>query len=234
MILACVGAILARPACAYAESSGIVPLARITQADDGKTVTVQGSVVGVANFSAGFRFYLNDTTAQVVVLVWDDDWDHVRDNYHLNVGAVLSVTGVVDVYYGQIEIVPRRGRDVQVVKWAARNWRKYDLGILSGNDHNAVVWVEGRIVEITPFSLGAKMLVSDATGTQSVTLYDVVARRIPQKDKLRVGQSVSIVGRVRARRGFGIEIVPALPQDVYVLANEPQDKRDIEVRAAGE
>lgn len=225
---------LAQPASVNAESSGVVPLAQVTRLDDGKTVTVKGNIVGVSSFSAGFRFYSNDATAQVTVMIWDDDWDHVYDNYHLSVGAVLSLTGVVDVYNGQIEIVPKRGRDVQVLKWAARNWRKYDLGMMSGNDHNAVVWVEGRIAEIYPFSMGAKMLVTDATGTQTVTLYDVVARRIPQRDKLRVGETVSVVGRVRARRGSGIEIVPFLPQDIYVLAHKPQQKRDIEVNVAGE
>jgi RecJ-like exonuclease len=218
MVLICVG--LVHPAPAQAGTSGIVPLAQITPAERGRTVTVQGTVVGVANFSSGFRFYLNDSTAQVVVLVWDDDWDHVRDNYHLNVGAVMSVTGVVDVYYGQIEVIPERGKDVHVVKWAQHDWRKYDLGALSGNDHNSIAWVEGRIADIQPFALGATLLVVDATGAQVVTLYDVVARRIPQQEKLRIGQHVSIVGRVRARRRIGIDIVPALPQDVYVPAQD--------------
>lgn len=220
--MACICASLAQPIVAQAEAqpvtSGVVPLAQITPADDGRTVTVQGTVVGAANFSTGFRFYLNDTTAQVVVLVWDDDWDHVRDNYHLNVGSVVSVTGIVDVYFGQIEVVPRHGSDVHVMKWARYDWRKYDLGALTGNDHNAIVRVEGRIVDIQPFSLGAILLVADATGTQVVTLYDVVASRIPQQEKLRIGQQVSIVGRVRARRRIGIDIVPALPQDVFVAA----------------
>lgn len=214
----CVG--LVNPAPVKAGLSTVVPLAQVTPADSGRTVIVQGTVVGAANFSSGFRFYLNDATAQVVVLVWDDVWDHVRDNYHLNVGAVMSVTGVVNVYNGQIEVVPDRGSDVQVVKWARRDWRKYDLGALTGNDHNAIVWVEGRITDIQPFALGTTLRVADATGTQVVTLYDVVARRIPQQEKLRLGQQVSIVGRVHARRQVGIDIVPALPQDVYVLAQD--------------
>jgi hypothetical protein len=40
---------------------------------------------------------------------------------------------------------------------------------------------------------------------------------------LWIGQQVSIVGRVKARRRMGIEIVPALPHDVF-----------IETRGAGE
>jgi RecJ-like exonuclease len=180
-------------------------------------VTVQATVVGVANFSKGFKFTLSDGTAQVVLLLWDNDWDHVRDNYHLNTGAVVRATGVVDVYNNQLEVIPDRGADVQVLKWARREARPYDLGALNGNDHNAVVQVQGTIADIQPFADGAMMLITDRTGAQRVRLYDVVARRIPQRTKLWVGQQVSVVGRVWARRRAGIEIIVALPQDVFVL-----------------
>ena len=206
------------PGAARAEAPPVVPLEVITPADEGKTVTVEGAVVGTENFSAGFRLHLNDSTAQVVVLIWESDWDHIYDTYHINVGAVVRVTGRVDVYRGKIEIVPNWGSDVKVVKWAKRNWRKYQLGGMNGNDHNAVVWVEGRIGDITPAKDGAYLLVVDDTGAQRVHLYDVVASRIPGQDRLCIGQQVSIVGRVRARRRVGIEIVPALPHDVFVSA----------------
>src|SRR5438128_43154 len=76
----------------------VTPLAQITPADEGKQVTVQATVVGTENFSNGFKLYINDTTAQVILLIWADDWDYVDNNYHLNVGAVVSTTGKVDVY----------------------------------------------------------------------------------------------------------------------------------------
>ncbi len=198
----------------------IVPLGDISPTDEGKTLTVEGAVVDTENFSSGFKLHINDGSAQVVVLIWASDWDHIYDTYHINVGAVIRVTGQVDVYRGQIEIVPKRGSDVKVVKWAKRNWRKYALGGMNGNDHNAVVWVEGWIADITPARDGAYLLIYDDTGAQKVHLYDVVARRIPRQEQLWVGQRVSIVGRVRARRRVGIEIVPALPHDVYVAAGD--------------
>ncbi len=194
----------------------VTPLAHISTADEGRQVTIQGTVVGADNFSAGFKLHVNDTTAQTVVLIWASDYDHLYNSYGLNVGAVVRVTGQVDVYDGQVEIVPERGSDVKIVTRASRDWRKYDLGALSGNDHNAIVWVEGKIADITPFEYGAYLLIADATGAQKVKLYDVVARRIPRQDQLWIGQQVSIVGRVKARRRMGIEIVPALPHDVYI------------------
>jgi exonuclease VII large subunit len=197
----------------------VTPLAQITAVDKGKQVTVQATVVGTENFSDGFKLTINDATAQAILLIWADDWDYVYSNYHLNVGAVVSTTGKVDVYRNQIEIIPDHGRDVQVVKWAKRDWRKYDLGAINGNDHNAVVWVEGTIADIQSSSDGTYLVVGDATGAQKVRLYDVVARRIPQREKLYVGQSVSVVGRVRARRRVGVEITVALPQDIYVPAS---------------
>lgn len=205
---------------AAAQPPPIVPLGDISPTDEGKTLTVEGEVVGAENFASGFKLHVNDGTAQVVALIWANDWDHIYGSYHINVGAVVRVTGKVDVYRGRIEIVPKWGSDVKVVKWAKRNWRKYALGGMSGNDHNAVVWVEGRVADITPAADGAYLLIYDETGAQKVHLYDVVARRIPRQEQLWVGQRVSIVGRVRARSRVGIEIVPALPHDVYIAAGD--------------
>lgn len=205
---------------AAAQPPPVVPLGDISPADQGKTLTVEGEVVGTENFASGFRLHINDGTAQAIALIWANDWDHIYNSYHINVGAVVRVTGKVDVYRGQIEIVPKWGSDVKVVKWARRNWRKYALGGMNGNDHNAVVWVEGWVADITPAADGAYLLIYDETGAQKVHLYDVVARRIPRQEQLWVGQRVSIVGRVRARRRIGIEIVPALPHDVYIVAGD--------------
>lgn len=215
------------PSMARAAGPAVTPMAQITPADEGRQVTVQGTVVETENFSTGFRLFLNDSTAQVVLLIWADDWDHLYNSYHLNVGAVVRVSGKVEVYKNQVEIVPRRGSDVEVVKWARRDWRKYDLGRMNGNDHNAVVWVEGTIADITRFTDGAYMLIYDGTGAQKVKLYDVVAGRIPQREKLWVGQKVSVVGRVRARRRVGVEIIVALPHDVYVLGSDGSGKADV-------
>jgi OB-fold nucleic acid binding domain len=214
----------ASPAEALTRAAGATPptpvwLAQLSAADAGRRVTVRGTVVSTANFSKGFRFGLNDATGQVTLVIWGDDWDHVRDNYRLNTGAVVSVTGAVDVYNGEIEIMPDWGSDVHVIKPAVPTvppMRKYDLGSLNGNDHNAVVQVEGVIKDIQPFALGTSLLVYDASGAQKVTLYDVVASRIPKQEKTWVGRQVSIVGRVRARRYYGIDIVVALPQDVTI------------------
>jgi DNA/RNA endonuclease YhcR with UshA esterase domain len=194
-------------------------MGQLTAADEGKQVTVQGTVVGTENFSVGFKLHVNDTTAQLVVTVWDDDWDYVYDSYRINIGAVVRVTGKVNVYRGQLEIMPDWGRQVEVIKPARRDEivkAKSDLGRLTGNDHNALVWVEGVIADIQPFDSGAMLLLQDDTGAQKVRLYDVVAQRIPRKELLWKGQRVSVTGRVRARRRAGIEIVVALPHDVYV------------------
>jgi hypothetical protein len=214
----------ARAAAPYDDRT-VIPMARISPEDQGKTVTVEGTVVGTQNFTSGFRLYVNDGTAQVQVIIWESDWDHIYSSFHLNVGAVVQVTGEVDVYRDQIELVPVWGSDVRVVKWARRNWRRYDLGALNGNDHNAVVWVQGTIADITPAKdgSGVYLLIYDATGAQRIHLYNVVVQRIPRREQLWIGQQVSVVGRVKARRWVGIEIVPALPHDVYVGAGAGAD-----------
>ena len=214
-LIAC-EALLGHPPAARGDTETVTPIGRITPADEGRAVTVQGEVVSADSFSAGFKLAVNDGTGQLTALIWADDYDRIYNRFRLNVGAVVKVTGKVDVYAGALEIVPGSGRDVEVVRFARRNQRKYELGALTGNDHNAVVWVEGVVSDITPAEGGAYMLISDGTGAQKVKLYTVVASRIPNGSQLWVGQQVSVVGRVKARRRTGIEIVPALPHDVYI------------------
>lgn len=217
---------LALPAPVQAAAPVVVPLGQIAIADQGKTVTVQASVVAAQNFSSGFKLDINDGTGQLTLLVWADDYDHIYNSYRLNVGALVKATGKVNVYNGAIEIVPSRGGDVQVVQPAQPNWRKYDLGAITGNDHNAVVQVEGDIADITPSGDGAYLLLADNTGAQKVKIYDVVARRIPSQSRLAIGQHISLVGRVKARRKTGVEIVVALPHDIRVLGARPAPGTD--------
>ena len=50
-----------------------------------------------------------------MLLVWDDAIDPQKRQELLAVGAVLSVTGQIDEFNGQLEIAPRSLEDVVVI-----------------------------------------------------------------------------------------------------------------------
>ncbi len=174
----------------------------------GATALVQGVVTEATNFSAGFKLTLNDGTGTIAVTLFESTFDGLTDANKVNVGATLRVSGKVDEYKGALEIVPG---NVSVIETKPREVKQYDLSAITGNDHNAVVQVEGDVKDLTPFDNGVDVLVTDAQGAQMVRLWNVVLKRV----KLKVGDRVVVIGRVRATKK-GITIDVAMPSDIQI------------------
>ncbi|MCS6847435.1 MAG: hypothetical protein RMN52_06945 [Anaerolineae bacterium] len=192
----------------------ITPMAigAIGSGDVGKTVAVQGVVAEASNFSAGFKLRLGDDTGQITVTIFENVFDALVKPEQLNVGATLSVTGEVNTFGGALEITPGSASRIRVVAPPARDVRQYALSQISGNDHNAIVRVIGEVARIEPFDNGSEVLIKDETGAQRLRLYQVVAKRV----KLKVGDKIEAIGRVKASKTGGVAIEVALPSDVQV------------------
>jgi len=92
-----------------------VPMNQLTSGDKGKLVAVRGKVVAMIPFSKGMKYRLDDTTGKVILLLWQDVFDALPDAAKLAKDAQVSVTGTVDVFDGEIEVVPESAADVQVI-----------------------------------------------------------------------------------------------------------------------
>lgn len=181
--------------------------------DKGKTVLVEGVVVNVASFSAGFKFTLNDGSGQMVMTLFESDYDKLAKREALNVGAKVRAKGRLDVYLSEIQLAPKAA-DVVVTAGTPPAIQSYALGAINGNDHNALAQVSGEIAGVEKFADGVNLILKDATGVQKITLYTNVAKRIPASVKLTTGSKLSVIGRVKASRASGIRIEVALPFDV--------------------
>lgn len=93
-----------------------VSLGQLAPADKGRLVAVRGRIVAVIPFSKGMKYRLDDGAGRVILLLWQEVLEQVPDRDKLVKGAQVSVVGAVDVYGGDIEVVPRWGRDVKVVQ----------------------------------------------------------------------------------------------------------------------
>lgn len=92
----------------------ITRMADLSAANVGQTVTVQGQIVEVTPFSSGMKYLLDDGSARVTLLLWQNVYDLVAVKDQLIVGATVQATGKVDEYKGEIEIVPALGSDVAI------------------------------------------------------------------------------------------------------------------------
>jgi DNA/RNA endonuclease YhcR with UshA esterase domain len=183
----------------------------LSAADAGRRVQVSGAVTEAGNFSAGFKLKLNDGSGQVAVVLFENVFDGLARGIDVNVGATLTVTGRLEEFAGGLEVIPSSAAGVRVAAPTRREVRAYALGAITGNDHNAVVRVEGQVAAVDAFENGLDVLVKDESGAQVVRLWKVVAERVP----LKAGDALSAVGRVKASRK-GIVIDVAMPGDIFV------------------
>jgi DNA/RNA endonuclease YhcR with UshA esterase domain len=216
----------------------IVPINKIDKSLVDKYVTIRGKIVETSNFSVGFKYGVADDTGKMAVTYFERTYDQLPKPELLRVGAVVQITGRVNEFQGDYELVPNRAREtlvltptvqlnqivrvtrtpsetvanVQSVPYAT----KRDIGSLNNGDHGAMVQVEGVVFSVEPFETGNDIVISDKTGAQKVRLWNVVNKRVG-KDVFVKGTKINVIGKVRASRSRGLRIEPALPFDVVVV-----------------
>jgi DNA/RNA endonuclease YhcR with UshA esterase domain len=108
--------VLARAAPAEAQAKSI---GAITADDVRSLIVTQGTIENATTFSLGSRYEFSDPSGAIILLVWNDNIDPQKQQEILVVGATLSVTGEIDEFNGQLEIVPRSLGDIVVIAAAA-------------------------------------------------------------------------------------------------------------------
>jgi DNA/RNA endonuclease YhcR with UshA esterase domain len=95
------------------------PIGSITPDDVKSLVVTQGAIEQATTFSLGSRYEFSDPSGSIILLVWNDAIEPQKQEEILVVGATLSVTGEIDEYNKQLEIVPRSLDDIVVIAVAA-------------------------------------------------------------------------------------------------------------------
>jgi len=194
------------------------PMGEINAGRVGETLTLRGQVTGTASFSGGFKFMLDDGTGQIVLLLWGDVYDAVANVAGLNTGATVLVTGEIGEYEGELQITPAEAGEVLVeVTDSGPDAPRREIGSLSAADAGALVEIEGSISRVEGFSSGLRVYVTDGTGEVQLLLWQNVADRVPDREKLVAGTQVRAIGEVGEYQGT-LQVVPRLAFDVEVLS----------------
>jgi len=78
----------------------------LTVDDVGRQVTLQGMLGKLESFSAGVKAPLSDDSGAIVLLLWEEVYDALPVVDELAPGVQIEVTGEIDEYRGDLEIVP--------------------------------------------------------------------------------------------------------------------------------
>ena len=195
----------------------LTPIEAITAGRSGEEVTVEGTVVSAASFSAGFKFTLDDGTGQIVLLMWHNVYDNCWDAANINLGAKVQATGEIGQYEGELQIEPGFGGDVKAIEGTAAWATPREICSLTGDDEGQRVMIEGQVIRVEGLSSAVKVFVGDGTGETLVFVWRNVLDRIADNTALGTpGSRVRVVGTVEVYKG-NLEVVPALPNDVTML-----------------
>ena len=81
-------------------------IADLSRQDLGRWVTVSGAITRVDRFSSGVKLRLDDGTGVITVLLWQEVYAALPLAEQLRAGVRVEVTGEIDEYRGDLEIVP--------------------------------------------------------------------------------------------------------------------------------
>jgi DNA/RNA endonuclease YhcR with UshA esterase domain len=204
----------------------------------GSRVSVAGNVTGAIEFAQGLRLLLDDGSGTITLLLWQDTFKQVRGGEQLKKGARVQALGQLNQYHGDLEVVPNRAEDVQVVPapmapnetpspsrtpTAPRNAPsgfsavERSIASLSASDRNDNVIVTGRITKVSSFSKGTRYTLDDRTGTITLLLWSDVLQGVKSADALKVGARVQATGKVNLFDNE-LEVVPDKGRDVTLVA----------------
>jgi DNA/RNA endonuclease YhcR with UshA esterase domain len=91
------------------------PIGSITADDVKSLVVTQGTIEKATSFSSGSRYEFSDPSGTIILLVWNDNIDPQKQQEILTAGVALSITGEIDEFNRQLEIVPRSLEDIVVI-----------------------------------------------------------------------------------------------------------------------
>ena len=188
-----------------------VRISDLTPADEGRLVALSGQLVGADSFSAGFKFQLDDGSGRIALTVFESVYDGLARPEQVNLGARVSVTGVLSLYKTALEVVPAAGARLQVLSPPVRQAEQRALASISDRDHGALVRVAASVVRLD--KRGEEALIKDNTGVQKLRLKGAVAKRVA----LKPNDSIEAIGKVHFSRKQGTVIDVVLPTDIKIL-----------------
>ncbi|MBN1246069.1 MAG: hypothetical protein JXC32_00335 [Anaerolineae bacterium] len=191
-------------------------LSQIRPEDVGQRVLVAGQVVMLEGLPGGVKGTLDDGTAQITLLLWDDVYQALTSPSSLDVGAEVTVTGKVQLYEEALEVIPEDAGDVTIgVAAPPAPWA--ELGTLTAQDAGRVVRVRGVLEQPEGFSAGVKAGIRDGTGAITVLFWsNVYEALVPEP---QAGLQAEVVGVVNVYNGE-LELVPRSAFDWRVRVTE--------------
>jgi DNA/RNA endonuclease YhcR with UshA esterase domain len=189
-------------------------IAAITPADIGRTLAIElAGIAGVDYLSKGVKFTLTDPTGSIALILWQDVLEETADRHELLPGSQVRVSGRIDEYEGELEIVPRPGDDVTVLDRGGRlAVEERKLAQITAADEGRIFTVQGTLTRVEGRGW-LYLWLDDGTGEMLIYVPERVVGYLPTG--LGPGTRLRVTGQVEIYQG-ALEIIPLAGADVEV------------------
>jgi DNA/RNA endonuclease YhcR with UshA esterase domain len=186
----------------------------ITPADVGRTLSIErAGIAGMEYLSKGVKLTLTDSTGSIALLLWQDVLEETADRHDLLPGSQVKVTGRIDEYEGELEIVPHTGDGVTVLSRGERlPVEERQLAQIGASDQGRVFTVEGTLTRVEGRGW-LHLWLGDDTGEMLIFAPERVVSYLPPG--LGPGTRLRVTGQVEIYQGT-LEIIPLAGADVEV------------------
>lgn len=188
------------------------PLSELSTRSLGTRLTVEGTVIDLQGFSAGWAVILERDGHRLRLFIPNPQMAELPRREWLYPGATIRATGVLTLYRGELELLAQQGRDILVQKGIRPEAPRHPIGSLTASDQGTRVQIRGEVVESERFSAGLRLIVRDESGALPVILWENVASLVPKRLKTK-GANVEIIGQIRIYRGE-LQLIPTVPWEV--------------------
>jgi DNA/RNA endonuclease YhcR with UshA esterase domain len=134
----------------------------------------------------------------------------------LEVGQSIEVSGAVTLFDAVPQLSLRRSADIQPLSERVAFAKYTPLSDLGEANTGHWVRVESAVEEVSPFSAGVKLTLSNGQQRVTVLFWQDVWDALSKAADIQPGTTLSVQGEVSVFRGQ-LEITPEIPQDVTIL-----------------
>jgi DNA/RNA endonuclease YhcR with UshA esterase domain len=190
-------------------------ISHITLTDLESQVLVQGRVVAMEGINGGLKAILDDSTAQIALILWPSVYDELERPTDLDLGAVIKVLGKVSVYEDELEIIPRSFSDI-FIEMPAPEVPWISIEEITPADAGRLLRVRGLFGSPSGFSAGVKIPLKDGSGRITVLIWS----NIYQELKPRPGENMltEVTGIIEVYDN----VLEIIPRSIYDVVNMDQ------------
>lgn len=185
-------------------------IANLSDFNIGDLVKIKGEIIDM-NISRNNHIFLkvNDNTGSILVPIFNDkDIDKSKITKNIEV----EITGKIDMYNGELEIIPEKNEDIKVLGDISNN-KDSDV-IIDDSSIGSIVTVEGDVVSSYTHKDGHVFLTLKIAESQKLKV--VIFNNLDyDTSNIRIGTNMTITGKVKKYKGE-IEVIPNESSDINI------------------